>query len=147
MKLWHKIICSVVMMLALTSCQQQVSTEQETKNMSTVQQMFKEVIEQKNLEKLNDYFATDFVMDSNGKQRNFSEFKKHLEETFTHVNSLQVSDMADRFTHDDKVVERYTLTITDKKGNKQHFTIISIYQLKDNKIVKWWDVAAMKEKK
>lgn len=135
-------------LMPLTGCiQQKNDTAQEAKNVEIVMEMFKDIAEKKNLDKIDSYFAPNFVMVSNNTERNLDEFKKHTDQMLANSSAVKMSDMVDIFAQGDKVAERYTITVTDKKNNKQEFDGISIFQLKDNKIVKWWDVSMVKEKK
>jgi predicted SnoaL-like aldol condensation-catalyzing enzyme len=142
------LIALAMSLMFITSCvQQKNDTAQEAKNIEVVMEMFKEVAEKKDSDKIDNYFAPNFVIVSNTTERNLSEFKKHLDEAFANSSSINISDVADIFAQGDKVVERYTMVVTDKKNNKQVLEGIAIFQLKDNKIIKWWDVSIAKDHK
>ena len=117
-----------------------LATPEQT-NAALVKKMFEEVSEKMTVEHLNDYFTDDLELISNNQYMDFAEFKKHLEHAFGSLKSIQFKKPFDEFlAKEDKVVTRFTIATTDKKGNKKETGVIAIYQVKEGKISRWWEL-------
>jgi len=114
---------------------------QEQANAALVKKMFEEVSEKMCVDHLKDFFSEDLELVSNNHTMNLSHLKEHLSQAFAMIQSVQFKKPFEEFlAHDDKVVTRFTIATTDKKGNQKESGVIAIYQIKDGKIAKWWEV-------
>lgn len=114
---------------------------QEQSNASLVKKMFEEVSEKMTVEHLDEYCTKDLELISNNHFMDYSAFKAHLEQAFGTLESIQFKKPFDEFlAKDDKVVSRFTIATRDKKGNQKETGVVAIYQIKDGKIARWWEV-------
>jgi ketosteroid isomerase-like protein len=113
----------------------------EQSNAALVKKMFEEVSEKMSVERLGDYFTEDLELTSNNHYMDYAGFKEHLVQAFGALKAVQIKKPYDEFmAKDDKVVTRFTIATTDKKGNRKETGVIAIYQLKDGKISRWWEL-------
>ncbi len=118
-----------------------LATAPEQANGAIVKKMFEEVSEKMTVEHLADYFSQDLELISNNHFMDYSGFKDHLVQAFGAMKSIQIKKPFEEFlAKDDKVVTRFTIATTDKKGNQKETGVIAIYQLKDGKISRWWEL-------
>ncbi|MEO8401657.1 MAG: nuclear transport factor 2 family protein [Gammaproteobacteria bacterium] len=139
------IIFIIILLLAIfliRKCHQSSTpTSSEEGNVALVEHMYTDVSEKMNLAKVDSYFAPDFELISNETHMNYGEFKDHLGQVFNSMKGIEIKKpFADIFSKNDKVVTRFTILTTDKNGNKVEKDVIAIYQIKNNKIYRWWEL-------
>lgn len=128
------ILCSFILATASPSSHEQA-------NAALVKKMFEEVSEKMSVDHLGDFFSEDLELISNNHVMDYVHLKQHLVQAFEMIQSIQLKKPFDEFlAKDDKVVTRFAIATTDKKGNQKETGVIAIYQIKDGKIAKWWEV-------
>ena len=86
------------------------------------------------------FFTKDFVLDSNGERYNYQKFKKAESDIYANLKSFEVTRIDDIFSAGDKVVSRMWMKLVNKNGKIQEFQVLAIFQMKDGKIDKIWEL-------
>lgn len=131
----ERFLCFFLLVICLTAH----ATNQD--NLKLINDMFNHVSEAMTLNKVNNYFTMDFVLESNRQILDYKQFKEHLAAAFENLRTIQVQrPFADTMNDKDKVMVRGKIITVDKKNKKYVTDFIAIFQIKDHKINRWWEL-------
>lgn len=112
----------------------------EEKNINIVKNMFSEFAEKLDVNKFDEYYSKDFILESNNQTYDAQAYKNLEQKIYKTLTSLKVTNYKDIFVAGDKVVSRMTIKLTHKDGKANEFDVILIALIKDNKINKIWEI-------
>lgn len=114
---------------------------EEKINRDLILGMFQDVTEKMSTERISDYFSKDFVLYSNDERLDYDQFQAHLNEAFQTLQSISIrKPVSDLIAQHDRVAARFTCVVTDQKDNAKEFDVIAIFQIKDQRIRRWWEL-------
>lgn len=115
---------------------------EEKHNKNTFMQMLENVIEKLDVTLLEDYFSTDFELESNRCLMTLGGYRDHLMEAFDSLKSIEVKrPLSDIIIKDDRIATRFSMDITDSLGICETADIIAIIKFKQGKIIRWWELS------
>lgn len=103
--------------------------------------MYHEVLENFNLGAVEKYFSTSYTQTTDGKTSDYSEFLNHLKALKAHIAKLEMLPFEEFICDGSKVVLRYTVTAQPKFGEVAKIQMLAIFELKDGKIVRCWELS------
>jgi len=112
----------------------------ENKNILIVKNMFSEFAEKKDINKLDLYYTKSFVLESNGKKYDYTEYKNLEGKIYRDLKSLTVKKYDDIFSSGNKVVARMKIKLIKNTGQEHEFYVFLIALIKDAKIDKIWEL-------
>lgn len=112
---------------------------EEKRNTDLIAAMFDEFSQSRSTTNLENYFSEDFILYSNSHKLEYDAFKQYLDQSFKLYKAIAIK-LPDLFAKGDKVAARFTCKMTDQTDHTKDVDVMAIFQVKDQKIRRWWEL-------
>lgn len=103
--------------------------------------MFQNMVVKKDSSLIPQYYSKDFILYSNGKTMNYSQFAQFHENVYkTNIQYKVNFDKQTIVEHGNKVALKMTITTQVPPSPPQDITVIAIVEFKGNKIYRVWEL-------
>ncbi|TLY47052.1 MAG: nuclear transport factor 2 family protein [Gammaproteobacteria bacterium] len=113
----------------------------EQNNIKLIKSIFVKLWETgKNESDFSKIYSEDFIFYGNGSTENYVKFKRHMSKNVDYWDWKRIK-FNDIFAHGDKVIARIDVIGKSKKGKVYELDSMELFQIKNNKIVRWWETS------